>query len=138
VVDLDALDRNIAAMAGDIAALGAAWRPHTKAVKTPAIAHKELAAGAIGVTVAKLAEAEVMAEAGIRDILIAKQNVVGSSPITRSEKTPQRRGIRAGPIGRLVCVPRFVQRLFTAAPAFTMPGGKEARLRRPPWHLGCR
>jgi D-serine deaminase-like pyridoxal phosphate-dependent protein len=75
LVDLDALERNIASMASDIAALGAAWRPHTKALKTPAIAHKELAAGAIGVTVAKLGEAEVMAAAGIRDILIANQIV---------------------------------------------------------------
>jgi D-serine deaminase-like pyridoxal phosphate-dependent protein len=75
LVDLDVLERNIAAMAKDIAALGAAWRPHTKALKTPAIAHKELAAGAIGVTVAKLGEAEVMAAAGIRDILIANEIV---------------------------------------------------------------
>jgi D-serine deaminase-like pyridoxal phosphate-dependent protein len=75
LVDLDALERNITAMARDIAAAGAAWRPHTKALKTPAIAHRELAAGAIGVTVAKLGEAEVMAASGIRDILIANQIV---------------------------------------------------------------
>ncbi|MFL5758290.1 MAG: DSD1 family PLP-dependent enzyme [Thermomicrobiales bacterium] len=75
LVDLDALERNISGMARDIATLGAAWRPHTKALKTPAIAHKELAAGAIGVTVAKLGEAEVMAASGIRDILIANQIV---------------------------------------------------------------
>ena len=52
------------------------WRPHSKANKTPAIVHKEIAAGAIGVTCAKVGEAEVMAAAGIRDILIANQ-VVG-------------------------------------------------------------
>src|SRR5262245_10352738 len=75
LVDLDVLERNITAMASDIAALGASWRPHTKVGKTPAIEHKELAAGAIGVTVAKLGEAEVMAAAGIRDILIANQIV---------------------------------------------------------------
>ena len=76
VVDLDALDHNIATMAADIAARGAQWRPHSKANKTPAIVHKEIAAGAIGVTCAKVGEAEVMAAAGIRDILIANQ-VVG-------------------------------------------------------------
>ena len=75
VVDLDALDHNIATMAADIAARGAQWRPHSKANKTPAIVHKEIAAGAIGVTCAKVGEAEIMAASGIRDILIANQIV---------------------------------------------------------------
>ena len=44
---------------------GVGWRPHTKAIKIPAIAYKLLAAGAHGVTVAKLSEAEIMAAAGI-------------------------------------------------------------------------
>ncbi|HUE75779.1 MAG TPA: alanine racemase, partial [Chloroflexota bacterium] len=56
--------------------------PHTKGQKVPAIAHKEIAAGAIGVTCAKLGEAEVMAAAGIRDILIANQ-IVGHYKIIR-------------------------------------------------------
>src|SRR5918999_6255837 len=50
-------------------------RPHMKTHKTPALAYKQLAAGAIGVTCAKLGEAEVMANAGIGDILIANQIV---------------------------------------------------------------
>lgn len=77
LIDLDPFERNIAAMAADIAARNCAWRPHTKVHKTPAIAHKQLAAGAIGVACAKVGEAEVMAAAGIRDILIANQ-IVGS------------------------------------------------------------
>src|SRR6185312_6965094 len=77
VIDLDALDHNIATTAADIPGRGAHCRPHSKANKTPAIVHKELAAGAIGVTCAKVSEAEVMAAAGIRDILIANQ-VVGA------------------------------------------------------------
>lgn len=81
-VDLDRLERNIAAVAGELAAAGVAWRPHTKGIKVPAIAHKMLAAGAIGVTCAKLSEAEVMAAAGIRDILVANQ-VVGPQKVTR-------------------------------------------------------
>ena len=76
VVDLDALEHNIKTMAADITARGAQWRPHSKANKTPAIVHLEIAAGAIGVTCAKVGEAEVMATNGIRDILIANQ-VVG-------------------------------------------------------------
>jgi D-serine deaminase-like pyridoxal phosphate-dependent protein len=75
VVDLDALDHNIATMAADIAARGAQWRPHSKANKTPTIVHKEIAAGAIGVTCAKVGEAEVMAANGVKDILIANQIV---------------------------------------------------------------
>jgi D-serine deaminase-like pyridoxal phosphate-dependent protein len=74
-VDLDRLDRNIQCIAGELAANGVAWRPHTKGIKVPAIAHKLIAAGAIGVTCAKLGEAEVMAAAGIHDILVANQLV---------------------------------------------------------------
>ena len=83
LVDLDKLDRNIARMRQVIIAeAGIGWRPHTKAIKTPAIAHKLLQAGAHGVTCAKLSEAEVMAAAGIRDIMIANQ-IVGNAKITR-------------------------------------------------------
>ncbi|MCC9077961.1 alanine racemase [Litorilinea aerophila] len=74
-VDLDRLERNIAALARHFQAAGVKWRPHTKGIKVPAIAHKLLAAGAIGITCAKLGEAEVMAAAGIRDILVANQVV---------------------------------------------------------------
>lgn len=76
LIDLDRLDRNIARMSADLRAAGVAWRPHCKGHKSPAITHKQLAAGAIGVTCAKLGEAEVMAGAGVRDILVANQ-VVG-------------------------------------------------------------
>jgi D-serine deaminase-like pyridoxal phosphate-dependent protein len=83
LVDLDVLDRNIARMRQVIIAeAGIGWRPHTKAIKTPAIAHKLLQAGAHGITCSKLGEAEVMAAAGIRDILIANQ-VVGNAKIAR-------------------------------------------------------
>jgi D-serine deaminase-like pyridoxal phosphate-dependent protein len=81
-VDLDIMERNIATMAQFIKAAGVNWRPHTKGIKIPAIAHKLIAAGALGVTCAKLGEAEVMAAAGIKDILIANQ-VVGNMKATR-------------------------------------------------------
>lgn len=81
-VDLDQLEANIAALAAYFRAAGVAWRPHTKGIKTPEIAHKALAAGAIGVTCAKLGEAEVLAAAGIRDILIANQ-IVGARKLAR-------------------------------------------------------
>jgi D-serine deaminase-like pyridoxal phosphate-dependent protein len=81
-VELDQLEQNIAALAQHCRQAGVNWRPHTKGIKTPAIAHKLLAAGAIGVTCAKLAEAEVMAAAGVTDILVANQ-VVGPQKTAR-------------------------------------------------------
>ncbi len=81
-VDVARLERNIAAIASELKANGVGWRPHTKGIKTPAIAHKLLDAGAFGVTCAKLGEAEVMAAAGIRDILVANQ-VVGAQKTAR-------------------------------------------------------
>ncbi len=75
VVDLDVLDSNIATIAGLLAERKVSWRPHAKAHKSPAIAHRLIAAGAIGITCAKLSEAEVYAASGIRDILIANQIV---------------------------------------------------------------
>ena len=75
-VDLGIMENNIATLAAHFKDAGIQWRPHVKGVKIPAIAHKIMAAGAIGVTCAKLGEAEVMGAAGITDILIANQ-VVG-------------------------------------------------------------
>lgn len=82
LVDLDVMEANIAIVASACREHGIGWRPHTKAHKTPEIAKLQLAAGAIGITCAKLGEAEVMAEAGIRDILIANQ-IVGRIKIRR-------------------------------------------------------
>src|SRR5437868_15332572 len=82
LLNLDALERNIARMAATFREAGVGWRPHTKAIKVPELAHKLLAAGAHGVTCAKLGEAEVMAAGGIRDILIANQ-IVGPQKIAR-------------------------------------------------------
>ena len=81
-VDLDVMERNIVHLATYFRKAGVSWRPHTKGMKVPAIAHKVVEAGAIGVTCAKLGEAEVMAAAGIKDILVANQ-VVGSQKVTR-------------------------------------------------------
>ncbi len=71
LIDLDVLERNVAEMQAVADASGARLRPHAKTHKSPFIASMQLAAGAQGVTCAKLGEAEVMADAGIEDILIA-------------------------------------------------------------------
>ncbi|MEW6752528.1 MAG: alanine racemase [Candidatus Latescibacterota bacterium] len=77
LVDLDTMEANIARIACVCREHGVGWRPHTKSHKTPQIARRQLEAGALGVTCAKLGEAEVMARAGVRDILIANQVVGG-------------------------------------------------------------
>ena len=82
LVDLDLIERTIAEMAAFFRGHGVGWRPHTKGQKVPEIAHMEIEAGALGITCAKLGEAEVMAEAGIQDILIANQ-VVGRQKAER-------------------------------------------------------
>ena len=82
LVDLDALEYNIDKLARHFRDAGKQLRPHTKSHKTPAIAHMQLAAGAIGITCAKIGEAEVMADAGMIDILIANE-VVGPLKIQR-------------------------------------------------------
>jgi len=82
VIDLDVLERNIQNMASHCADLGIALRPHTKTHKIPEIAKMQLAAGSQGIVCQKLGEAEVMARAGIDDILIA-YNIVGKPKLRR-------------------------------------------------------
>jgi D-serine deaminase-like pyridoxal phosphate-dependent protein len=82
LVDLDVLDANISRIAAACRSSGVGWRPHTKGVTVPAIAHRMIQAGAVGITCAKLDEAEAMADAGLHDILIANQ-VVGAHKIAR-------------------------------------------------------
>lgn len=69
----DKLDKNIQHMQDLAVSAGVALRPHLKTHKSVWIAKKQLATGAIGVTVAKLSEAERMAENGITNIMIANQ-----------------------------------------------------------------
>ncbi len=75
LVDVDALQRNIAAMAAALDGCTARLRPHTKVQKSPDIALMQVYAGAIGVTVASVWEAAAMAAAGVDDILIANESV---------------------------------------------------------------
>ena len=76
LVDLDRLDGNIGWMAEHARAAGVALRPHFKTHKSVAIAQRQLDAGAIGITVAKLDEAETLVDGGIdAPILIAFQIV---------------------------------------------------------------
>jgi len=70
LLDLDRFETNVARMAAHIAGSGKALRPHAKAHKCVEIARRQIAAGAIGVCVATIAEAELMAKAGIPGLLL--------------------------------------------------------------------
>ena len=106
--DLDLVERNIAEMAGVAADAGVKLRPHTKTHRSPVLARMQLDAGAAGITVAKLGEAEVMVDAGIDDVLIAYP-LVGDRNMRRVRDLVDRAAIRvslddvavAGPIGRV-------------------------------------
>jgi 3-hydroxy-D-aspartate aldolase len=70
LLDLDAFDSNLTLMARQLKQAGKSLRPHAKAHKCIAIARRQLAAGAIGVCVATVPEAEVMSKAGVAGLLL--------------------------------------------------------------------
>lgn len=81
VIDLDAMERNLAAMAVFARSHGVRLRPHAKMHKSAAIAEAQIAAGAVGVCVQKVSEAEVLADAGIADIFISNE-VIDAAKLT--------------------------------------------------------
>lgn len=70
LVDLDALEANLAQMAEHVKRCGKKLRPHAKAHKCVELAKRQIAAGATGISVATLAEAELLAKAGISGLLL--------------------------------------------------------------------
>jgi D-serine deaminase-like pyridoxal phosphate-dependent protein len=82
VIDLEVVRRNINRAAGVAQAAGVNLRPHTKTHKMPQLTRLQLDAGAVGIQVAKLGEAEVMAAAGATDILVGYP-IVGRSKLER-------------------------------------------------------
>ena len=78
VIDLDIVERNIATAQSRCDKAGVANRPHIKTHKSPVLANMQIAAGAQGITCQKLGEAEVMADGGITDIIIAT-NLLGAA-----------------------------------------------------------
>lgn len=96
VLDVEVLDRNIAAMAALIAAKGIALRPHAKTHKSVDIALRQIAAGAVGVCCAKIGEAEALNEGGVKGILI-------TSPVA-AQRAIQRLAALAGEAEGLMAV----------------------------------
>jgi D-serine deaminase-like pyridoxal phosphate-dependent protein len=75
LVDRDALERNIAAMAAHARAVGVALRPHAKTHKSARIAQMQVAAGALGICCATLGEAEAMVAGGLPGVHVTSPQV---------------------------------------------------------------
>src|SRR5207245_5290112 len=78
----DKVERNIARVQAACETAGVANRPHIKTHKSPMLAKLQIEAGAKGITCQKIGEAEVMADAGIDDILIS-YNLIGEEKMAR-------------------------------------------------------
>ena len=95
LVDLDVLERNIARMASRAREAGVRLRPHAKTHKCPQIGRLQRAAGAWGLSVAKVGEAEVFADAGFDDLFVAYP-VVGEDKGRRLRGAGRPRAPRRG------------------------------------------
>jgi D-serine deaminase-like pyridoxal phosphate-dependent protein len=93
VIDHAVLRANVERMARLAREAGVALRPHAKTHKMPEVARLQLAAGAVGLTVAKLGEAEVFADAGVADLFVAYP-IVGPAKIARLVALAGREGMR--------------------------------------------
>jgi len=82
VIDLEIMERNLARMADYAAAHALRLRPHTKTHKIPALARRQLDLGAVGLTVAKVGEAEVMQASGSPELLVAYP-IIGRTKLDR-------------------------------------------------------
>ena len=112
VLDLDAFERNVGAMAHEVASRGLRLRPHAKSHKTPAIALAQVARGAVGVCCQKVDEATAFVEAGIGDVLVTNE-IVAPSKLLRLAALARR-----ARIGVLVDDARAVAPLAQAATHF--------------------
>jgi len=82
VIDLDIMERNLRRVADYCNAHSLRLRPHTKTHKVPAVGRRQLDSGAVGLTVAKVGEAEVMLGANPADLLVAYP-VIGQAKLAR-------------------------------------------------------
>ncbi len=82
VIDMDKVERNIARIQAQCDAAGVSNRPHIKTHKSPMLARIQIEAGAKGITCQKIGEAEIMADAGIDNILIS-YNLIGEEKMAR-------------------------------------------------------
>src|SRR5262245_10173653 len=89
LIGLDAFERNLRRMADFAGSAGVRLRPHSKTHKSPIIAARQVALGAVGVCCQKVSEAEVMVDGGIADVLVANE-VAGSAKLDRLARLARR------------------------------------------------
>ena len=82
LLDLDAFEFNIQLMAGFAKKFGINHRPHAKTHKSPVVAQKQIAAGAVGQCCQKVAEAEILVAGGVSNVLVSNQ-IVGRRKLDR-------------------------------------------------------
>src|SRR6056297_2127794 len=85
LVDIEKMDRNLDWMQKKANSFNVKMRPHTKTHRTPELAKRQIEYGAKGITVAKLGEAEIMYQEGLKDIFIANE-IVGPIKLDRLKK----------------------------------------------------
>jgi len=95
LIDLDGVEKNLDTMQKKADASSALLRPHIKAHKIPELARTQVRLGAVGITASKVSEAEVMADAGIKDIFIANQ-IVTTTKLKRLAALSKRVNISVG------------------------------------------
>jgi D-serine deaminase-like pyridoxal phosphate-dependent protein len=113
VVDLDAMDRNLARMAAFARAQGVRLRPHAKMHKSAALARLQVDAGAVGVCVQKTSEAEALAAGGVNDIFISNE-VIAQHKLHRVAKLANALALRGGRLAMAVDSLAGVQALVQA------------------------
>jgi 3-hydroxy-D-aspartate aldolase len=110
LVDLDAFERNVAAMAGQMKKSGLALRPHAKAHKAVTVAQRQIGAGAIGICCATLGEAEALGAAGVPGLLVTSP-VVTPAMISRLVSLPGEVMVVAEDVGNVAAL----EQAFAAA-----------------------
>ncbi|GAB5427733.1 MAG: D-TA family PLP-dependent enzyme [Devosia indica] len=93
LIDLDRAEANLNKAQAMADKAGIALRPHIKTHKLPFFAKKQVELGAVGITVQKLGEAEVMADAGLTDLLLTF-NIIGAAKLKRLQALHDRVTIR--------------------------------------------
>ena len=82
IIDLDSFEHNLNLMSKSVVSLGVSHRPHAKTHKSPVIARKQIAVGAVGQCCQKVSEAEILVAGGVDDVLVSNQ-VVGQQKLER-------------------------------------------------------
>jgi D-serine deaminase-like pyridoxal phosphate-dependent protein len=125
VLDLDAMQRNLSRMAEFARKHDIRWRPHAKMHKSSALAKLQMQAGAVGVCVQKVAEAEVMVHGGVPNVYISNE-VVAPSKLARVAELAHQLAATHGQLAIAVDSLEGVRRLAVAMNERRHGGGSPA------------